>query len=39
VVATAPEEAYPGVGAHKVMVEDRQSGWDNEALLSRLSTG
>ena len=39
VVATAPEEAYPGVGAHEVMVEDRQPGWDNEALLSRLSTG
>ena len=39
VVATAPEEAYPGVGAHEVMVEDRQPGGDNEALLSRLSTG
>ena len=39
VVATAPEEAYPGVGAHEVMVEERQPGWDNEALLSRLSTG
>ena len=39
VVATAPEGAYPGVGAHEVMVEDRQPGGDNEALLSRLSTG
>ena len=26
VVATPPEEAYPGVGAHEVMVEDRQLG-------------
>ena len=39
VVATAPEGAYPGVGTHEVMVEDRQPGWDNEALLSRLSNG
>ena len=39
VVATASEEAYPGVGAHEVMVEDRQPSWDNEALLSGLSTG
>jgi hypothetical protein len=39
VVVTAPEGAYPGVGAHEVMVEERQPGWDNEALLSRLSNG
>jgi len=36
VVVTAPEGAYPGVGAHQVMIEDRQPDWDNPALLSRL---
>jgi len=36
VAAIAPEEAYPGVGAHEVMIEDRQPDWDNQALLSRL---
>jgi len=36
VVVTAPEGAYPGVGAHQVIIEDRQPGWDNPALLSRL---
>lgn len=36
VVATSPEGAYPGVGAHEVTIEDRQPGWDNPALLSRL---
>ncbi len=34
-----PEGAYPGVGSHEVMVEDRQPKWDNEALLSRLPDG
>ena len=37
VVATAPEEAYPGVGAHEVTIEDRQPEWDNPALLSGVS--
>ena len=38
VAATAPEGTYPGLGAHKVQVEDRQPGWDNPSLLSRLTT-
>lgn len=37
VVVTAPEGAYPGVGAHEVLIEDRQPGWDNPSLLSRLA--
>jgi hypothetical protein len=37
VLATAPEEAYPGVGAHEVTIEDRQPEWDNPALLSGVS--
>lgn len=37
VVVTSPEGAYRGVGAHEVMIEDRQPGWDNRPLLSRLS--
>ena len=36
VVMTSPEGAYPGVGTHQVMIEDRQPGWDNPALLSRV---
>lgn len=36
VVVTSPEGAYRGVGTHEVMIEDRQPGWDNPALLSRL---
>lgn len=36
VVVTAPEGAYPGVGAHHVTIEDRQPDWDSPALLSRL---
>lgn len=36
VVAIAPEGAYPGVGSHEVAIEDRQPGWDNPDLLSRL---
>ncbi len=32
----APEEAYPVIGTHQVMIEDRQPDWDNPALLSRL---
>jgi len=36
VVVALPEGAYPGVGAHQVAIEDRQPGWDNRALLSRL---
>lgn len=39
VVATSPEGAYPGIAAHEVMIEDRQPGWDNAALLSRISGG
>ncbi len=38
VVATSPEGAYRGVGAHEVTIEDRQPGWDNKDLLSRLPT-
>ncbi|NQU59726.1 MAG: hypothetical protein HQ512_01225 [Rhodospirillales bacterium] len=38
VAIIAPEEAYPGVGAHEVMIEDHQPDWDNPALLSRLPT-
>ena len=37
VVVTAPEGAYPGVGSHEVLIEDRQPGWDNPSLLSRLA--
>jgi hypothetical protein len=36
VAATSPEGAYPGVGSHQVTIEDRQPGWDNPGLLSRL---
>jgi len=36
VVATVPEGTYPGVGSHEVVIEDRQPGWDNPSLLSRL---
>ena len=39
VVVTSPEGSYRGVGAHRVMIEDRQPGWDNAALLSRLPGG
>ena len=35
---TAPNKAYPGVGAHEVVVEDRQPGWNNPSLLSREET-
>jgi hypothetical protein len=38
VSATAPEGAYPGLGAHDVLVEERQPGWDNPSLLSRMET-
>lgn len=31
---TAPNKAYPGVGAHEVLVEDRQPGWSNQGLLT-----
>jgi len=37
VVVTAPEGAYPDVGSHEVLIEDRQPGWDNPSLLSRLA--
>ena len=37
VVVTAPEGAYPGVGSHEVLIEERQPGWDNPSLLSRLA--
>jgi hypothetical protein len=35
---TAPNKAYPGVGAHEVVVEDHQPGWNNPSLLSRQET-
>ena len=36
VAATSPEGAHPGVARHEVTIEDRQPGWDNKDLLSRL---
>ena len=39
VAVTSPEGAYPGVGTHQVTIEDRQPGWDNAGLLSRLPGG
>lgn len=36
VAVTTPEGAYPGLGTHEVLVEDRQPGWDNPSLLSRV---
>ena len=38
VAVTTPEGAYPGLGTHEVLVEDRQPGWDNPSLLSRVET-
>ena len=37
VVVTAPEGAYPSVGSHEVLIEERQPGWDNPSLLSGLA--
>ena len=39
VVATSPEGAYPGIARHEVTIEDRQPGWDNAELLSRVAGG
>ncbi|MBT3306304.1 MAG: hypothetical protein HN377_07440 [Alphaproteobacteria bacterium] len=36
VAVTAPKMAYPGIGAHAVVVEDLQPGWNNPSLLLRL---
>lgn len=36
VAVRTPEGAYPGLGTHEVLVEDRQPGWDNPSLLSRV---
>ncbi len=35
---TAPNKAYPGIDAHQVVVEDRQPGWNNPALLAPAET-
>jgi 7-cyano-7-deazaguanine reductase len=36
VTVSAPDAGHPGIDHHGVMLEDRQPGWDNPALLSRL---
>ena len=36
VFVSGPENAYPEIGRHGVLAEDRQPKWDNSALLARL---
>jgi 7-cyano-7-deazaguanine reductase len=36
VALSGPDPAHGNVGRHAVLVQDRQPGWDNPALLSRL---
>ena len=36
--ATVAEGSYPGLGAHEVLIEDRQPEWNNPSLLSRVKT-